>query len=115
MKTSSLTTVVETGAYLRMAAELMNEEERAEVVAMIAVNPQAGDLIQGSGGLRKVRIPLQGRGKRGGGRVITFFHDSDMPVFLIAAYAKNIQTDLDQSQRRAATTLTEAIRAQYRR
>lgn len=97
---------------------MMNASERVAVVNMIAANPQGGDLIQGTGGLRKLRIPLRGRGKRGGGRVITFFCDNDMPVFLIAAYAKNDQKDLDQKdldqkQRKAAKALTDAIRAQY--
>jgi hypothetical protein len=115
MVSSSLITVVETSTYLAMAAGMMDEAERAAVVNMIASDPRAGDLMQGTGGLRKVRIPLQGRGKRGGGRLITFFHDTDMPVFLIAAYAKNDLKDLDQKQRQAAKVLTDAIRAQYGR
>ena len=107
--------VVETATYLATAEVLMSEEERAAVVDMIARDPQAGDLMQGTGGLRKVRVPLQGRGKRGGGRLITFFHDAGMPVFLIALYAKNVQSDLDPQQRRAAKAMTDAIRAQYGR
>jgi hypothetical protein len=115
MKGSSLITVVETGPYLTMAAGMMNEVERSALVDMIASDPQTGDLMQGTGGLRKVRVPLRGRGKRGGGRVITFFHDVQMPVFLVAAYAKNDRTDLTQKQRQAAKALTDAIRAQYGR
>lgn len=93
----------------------MSEAERMAVVEMLASDPQAGDLIPGAGGLRKARIPLRGRGKRGGGRIITFFHDLRMPVFLIAAYAKNDRGDLDPGQRRKAAALTDAIRAQYGR
>jgi hypothetical protein len=115
MKFASLITVVETEPYLSKAVEIMDEAERTAVVNMIAADPQAGDLIQGTGGLRKVRIPLKGRGKRGGGRVITFFHDADMPVFLITVYAKNVQGDLDPKQRKAAKGLTDAIRAQFGR
>lgn len=115
MTSSSLITVVETGPYLAAAARVMDEAERMAVVDMIAADPQAGDLIQDTGGLRKVRIPLQGRGKRGGARLVTFFHDAGMPVFLIAVYAKNVQKDLDQKQRKAAKTLTDAIRAQFGR
>jgi hypothetical protein len=107
--------VVETATYLATAEILLTEEERAAVVDMIAQDPQAGDLMPGTGGLRKVRVALQGRGKRGGGRLITFFHDAGMPVFLIALYAKNVQSDLNSQQRRAAKAVTESIRAQYRR
>jgi hypothetical protein len=71
--------------------------------------------MQDTGGLRKVRIPLKGRGKRGGARLITFFHDVGMPVFLITVYAKNVQKDLDQKQRKAAKALTDAIRVQFGR
>jgi hypothetical protein len=115
MKSSSLITVVETGSYLAAAAGIMDESERIAVINMIAADPQAGDLMQDTGGLRKVRIPLKGRGKRGGARLITFFHDVGMPVFLITVYAKNVQKDLDQKQRKAAKALTDAIRVQFGR
>lgn len=112
---SEWVSVVETAAYLALAEVLMTEEERAAVVERVAQDPQAGDLMPGTGGLRKLRVPLQGRGKRGGARLITFFHDVGMPVFLIALYAKNVQSDLDPRQRKAAKALTDAIRAQYGR
>ena len=115
MTPPALITVVETGPYLAMASAIMSAVERSDVVDKIAQEPSAGDLIPGAGGLRKVRIPLQGRGKRGGGRVITFFHNEDMPVFLIAAYAKNDLADLTHSQRQRAAALADAIRAQYGR
>jgi hypothetical protein len=114
MNGPSLITVVETSAYLATAAGLLDDAERMAIVDRIAADPRAGDLIRDTGGLRKVRIPLEGRGKRGGGRLITYFHDEDMPVFLIAFYSKNAQTDLDARQCKAAKALTDAIRAQYR-
>jgi hypothetical protein len=97
-----------------MAAGVLDDAERIAIVNRIASDPRAGDLIKDTGGLRKVRIALRGRGKRGGGRLITYFHDENMPVFLIAFYAKNVQTDLDARQKRAAKALTDAIREQYR-
>lgn len=115
MESASLITVVETAPYLADAVELMDEAERIEVVNTIAADPQAGDVIPGTGGLRKVRIRLKGRGKRGGARLITFFHDADMPCFSSRVYAKNVQADLDSRQRKAATVLTTAIRAQFGR
>ena len=108
-------TVVETGPYLAAASKIVSLEEQAKVVDMIAQNPDAGDLMIGTGGLRKVRIPLEGRGKRGGGRLITYFYDREMPVFLVAVYPKNTQGDLDAVQRKAALAVTDAIRAQYGR
>lgn len=88
MQKSNFITVVETAIYIAMTEGVLDDAGRAAVVDMIARTPQTGDLIKETGGLRKVRVPIAGRGKRGGGRVITFFHDEGMPVFLIAFYAK---------------------------
>ena len=110
-----LITVVETKPYLAMIGELIDEAGRIALVNRFAADPEAGDLIPETGGLRKLRVALPGRGKRGGGRVITYFHDLEMPVFLIAFYAKSRQSDLNAQQRKAAKAATDAIRAQYGR
>ncbi|NJM30991.1 MAG: addiction module toxin RelE [Rhizobiales bacterium] len=80
--------VVETPAYLAKAEHIMGEEERWVVVDMVSLNPLGGVLIRGSGGLRKMRIALEGRGKRGGGRVIYWFHSPRFPAVLLWAFAK---------------------------
>lgn len=110
-----LIAVVETESYLSTAETLLEDEERTAIVNLIAADPKQGDVMQGTGGLRKVRVPLSGRGKRGGGRLITFFQDEGMPVYLIALYPKNVQADLTPDQRKAAKRLTDTIRAQYGR
>jgi hypothetical protein len=91
-------TVVETHEFLSATKKLMDDEERAELVRYMAFNPTAGDLIPGSGGVRKLRWGLEGRGKRGGARVIYFFHDMEMPLLLLKAYAKNDQADLSSDE-----------------
>ncbi len=84
--------------FLAATRKLMDDAERAELVNYLAYNPTAGDVIPGSGGVRKMRWGLEGRGKRGGARVIFFFHDMDMPLYLLTAYAKNERANLDQSE-----------------
>lgn len=69
----SLHTIIETEIYLRSAQRLMNEAERVAVVDFFAAASQAGDVMPGTGGLRKVHVPLPGRGKRGGARAISYF------------------------------------------
>ena len=59
-------TVVETPTYLAIANKLFSEEERADIVALVAADPECGDLIRGTGGFRKVRVARKGMGKRGG-------------------------------------------------
>jgi hypothetical protein len=59
-------TVVETGEFLKRARPLMSDAERAELVAFVETNPEAGEIIPESGGVRKIRWALEGMGKRGG-------------------------------------------------
>ena len=65
------------------------QQERALLVGYLAHNPLAGDLIPGTGRLRKRRWALEGRGKRGGARMVYYFHNEAMPIFALTAYAKN--------------------------
>ena len=84
--------------FLAATRKLMDDEERAELVEYLSYHPTAGVVVPGTGGARKLRWKLEGRGKRGGARVIYFFHDMDMPLYLLTAYAKNEREDLDQSE-----------------
>ncbi len=74
----------------------------------LLVNPEAGDMIEGTGGARKVRIQLEGRGKSGGGRVIYF--DNGSVIFLLTAYPKNVLEDLTQAQKAELKRLTGFLR-----
>jgi len=74
-------TVVETPEYLRRAARLLDDPARGEIVKHVAANPRAGAVIPASGGARKLRWGVGGKGKSGGVRVITFFSGVSIPVF----------------------------------
>jgi hypothetical protein len=104
-----LTTVVETAVYLSKASGLLSAGERAATVDVLARDPEAGDLIRGTGGLRKVRIGLEGRGKRGGGRVIYWYHSERFPVVLLWVFAKNEASDLTAEQRKQLARETERL------
>ena len=80
-------TVAETPIFQRYAAEIWNDAERERFISFIAANPDAGDLIRGSGGCRKVRWAASGRGKGGGSRVI-YFNADDGTIWLLIAYTK---------------------------
>lgn len=108
-------TVVETIGYLADAKSAgLSDEEREDVVSFIAANPEAGDLIVGTGGARKVRFRGRGKGKSGGYRVITYFGGGGLPVFLLNVFAKGDRADLSQKQRNVLrgilTKLTETYR-----
>ena len=108
-------TVVETSVFLRSALTVMDDLERQELVDFLAYNPDAGDLVPGTGGLRKLRWGIEGRGKRGGARVIYYFHDLTIPLFAIAAYAKNQKSDLSQAERNEFKRFIGSMISDYKR
>jgi hypothetical protein len=107
--------VIETPDYLSDAdATGISRDERATIVDFIAANPRAGDLIPGSGGARKLRFAGRGKGKSGGYRVITYFGGEDIPVFLLAIFAKGDRVNLSKAEtnelRRELSGLAEDYR-----
>jgi hypothetical protein len=102
-------TVVELASYLRKAEGLLSERQRAEIVWMLADNPECGDVIAGTGGFRKVRVALSGRGKSGGARVIYFLHNETLPIYIFAVYAKNEKANLTQTEKNALRKRSDEI------
>jgi hypothetical protein len=112
--TGPLVTVIETPEFLTRVEKLMTEDERDELIAYLAAHPTAGDLIQGTGGVRKLRWGLEGRGKRGGARVIYFYYTADIPLFALTIFAKNERADLTQQDRNDFRRLSKQLIATYR-
>jgi hypothetical protein len=106
-------TVVETPTYLKSAEKLFSGPEREEIVTMVASDPECGELIQGTGGFRKVRVGRGGMGKRGGARVIYILRNENFPVFLIAAYGKNEKANLSRRERNELAKIAEMIFDRY--
>ncbi|MDR5809289.1 transcriptional regulator [Caballeronia sp. LZ019] len=81
-------TIIETKVFQRYADEIWSDAERAEFITWLANNPMAGDVIPGTGGLRKVRWSRPGMGKRGGARVIYYNVLDEGVIWLLIAYTK---------------------------
>ena len=103
--------MAETPLFVRQADSIWNEQEREEFVNYIARNPEAGDVIPESGGVRKVRWGRAGDGKRGGARVIYFYHDDTRPLYLLLVYAKGRKEDLSDDEKRAVRKLAAMLKA----
>ena len=103
-------TVAETQIFARAAEKLWSEDERSGLVDHLARNPEAGDVIPGTGGVRKMRWGRFGSGKRGGARVVYFYFRSDRPLYLLMAYAKAQATDLTPDEKKAVSALAAAIK-----
>lgn len=101
--------VVETQAFAREASAILDEQELDELKDYLAENPEAGVIIPASGGVRKIRWAASGRGKRGGARIIYYYHSLDLPLFLISIFAKSKKSDLDPAELKAAKKFAETI------
>ena len=105
--------VVRLPSFERSAKDLLGSEEEAWLDNTLAQRPDLGVVIRGTGGVRELRVALPGRGKRGGARVIYYYHGGADRVFLISAYPKNRKDDLtgvEKSEMRKLTALLEAER-----
>lgn len=108
-------TVIETPAFLASAKdEGLTVAEREAIVSYLAANPDAGDVMAGTGGARKLRFAGRGKGKSGGYRVITFYADVDIPVFLLDVYSKDAQANLSKAERNALREILTALPRTWR-
>jgi hypothetical protein len=92
----------------------LSDQERSAIIDRVAAEPTAGDLMQGSGGARKVRFAGRGKGKSGGYRVITFYAGRGTPVFLLALYGKGERAALSHAERNELRSLLGSIVETYR-
>lgn len=107
-------TVVETKAFLAAAKSAgMTETERTAVIDMVASNPQAGDVVVGTGGCRKLRFAGRGKGKSGGYRVVTAYGGERFPVFLLTVFGKGDAANLTRAERNELGKLTHTLFATY--
>jgi hypothetical protein len=103
-------TVFATSRYEREAKRLLTGVEIETMEAAIAADPDAHPVVPGTGGVRKARWSRQGRGKRGGVRVIYYYRVSDDEVYMLYLYAKNEQADMDAAGRKEARKFVEALK-----
>jgi hypothetical protein len=108
-------TVLETPSFLRDAAAALTDEERTEAISFLAANPETGDIMRDTGGARKLRWRAKGRGKRGGVRVIYYYHNESLPLFLLNVFAKNEKPNLTKAERNEMKTLLPRLIAGYRK
>lgn len=87
----------------------LSDEELRALQNEIMINPQIGAVITGSGGLRKVRVGVDGRGKRGGARVIYYVQVSESLCYLLLAYPKNVQDNLSPDQAKRLKALLDEV------
>ena len=110
-----LHTVVETPEFSANARRVLTDTERKELIDFLAANPSAGDLVPGTGGARKLRWGAKGKGKRGGARAITYYGGPDVPIFLLAIFAKDERANLTKAERNELREVLASLASEYRK
>ncbi|WP_422135623.1 hypothetical protein [Endozoicomonas sp. ALD040] len=102
-------TVVELKNYQDEAESLLSSEERRHIIDYLAANPEAGEIMKGTGGIRKLRWRRGASGKSGGVQIIHFYKNPSMPLFLLTVYGKNQQENLSKADRNTMKQLVTLL------
>jgi hypothetical protein len=103
--------IIETSIFTRLINDLMDDDSYRMLQIDLLTAPEKGDVIPGSGGLRKIRWRLEGHGKRGGVRVIYYWAVSHRKIVMLYVFPKNVQADLSKEQLR---TLRQMIESEFK-
>ncbi|HED38600.1 MAG TPA: addiction module toxin RelE [Ignavibacteria bacterium] len=106
-------TIVELPEFLRRSDKLLKDPERQSIINYLALHPAAGDIIQGTGGIRKLRWSAQGKGKSGGVRVIYYYHNETMPLFILTVFGKGEKANLTKAERNELAIFTSLLVKNY--
>ncbi len=106
-------TVIETDAFTARTKGRMSAEAVEAVIDLVAAEPLCGDLIQGTGGVRKLRFAVKGKGKSGGVRVVYYYYNETLPVFLMTVFAKKEKDNLTKAERNMLAKGARALRDNY--
>lgn len=112
---NSLHTIVETPEFIGGVRHVLTDRERRDLINFLAANPAAGDLMQGTGGARKLRWGTGSKGKRGGARVISYYAGPDIPVFLLSIFAKGDRANLSKAERNELRQVLSDLADEYRK
>lgn len=107
-------TFIEVPQFTKKWKELgLSDESLRELENILLKNPKAGDTIQGTGGLRKIRIPLENTGKRGGGRVLYVDIELKETIYFVNVYTKNEKDDLTEDEKRAFKAVIRFLKEEW--
>lgn len=104
-----LTTITELPEYIKRADSLLTDAERKSIIDYLAEHPKSGVIIEGTGGIRKLRWGQGNKGKSGGVRVIYYYHDERIPLFLLTMFGKGERANISKSERNGLAELVSIL------
>jgi hypothetical protein len=107
-----LISVYRSEAFERHAPGLLGADGTEELVDFVAANPLAGEVVVGTGGVRKIRWARPGTGKRGGARILYYYHDDESPIALLTIYGKSDKDSLTTKEKSEFRKLAAALKQQ---
>lgn len=102
-------TVAETTEFIKQAGKLINDDERQNLISYLADNPMTGVVIEGTGGIRKLRWARRGMGKSSGVRVIYYYYNERMPLYLLTIYGKGEKANITASEKSELSKLVKLL------
>ena len=106
-------TIVELPEFLRKSCKLLRDSERQDIINYLALHPESGDVLQGTGGIRKLRWSAQGKGKSGGVRVIYYHHNESLPLFLLSIFGKGEKANISKRECNELAKITSLLVKNY--
>jgi hypothetical protein len=110
----SMQTIVELPEFQKRSERLLSKSERISIINYLAKHPASGDIMQGTGGIRKLRWSAQGKGKSGGVRVIYYHHNESLPLFLLTVFGKGEKANLTKAESNDLAKITSLLVKNYR-
>ncbi len=109
----SMITIVELPEFIKQAGKIFSESLRESLVNYLAAHPKAGVVMEGTGGIRKIRWKREGTGKSGGARVIYYYYNDNYPLFIITAFKKGNKANLSKEERNELAKLVGILIKTY--
>lgn len=106
-------TIVELPEFIKRSDKLLSASEKDELISHLAKHAKSGDLMTGTGGIRKLRWSAQGKGKSGGVRVIYYYYNKSIPLFLLTVFGKGEKANLSKAEGNELAKLTKLLRGSY--
>ena len=110
----SMQTIVELPEFQKRSERLLSKSERISIINYLAKHPASGDIMQGTGGIRKLRWSAQGKGKSGGVRIIYYHHNESLPLFLLTVFGKGEKANLTKAESNDLAKITSLLVKNYR-
>ena len=106
-------TIVELPEFIRKSNRLLSNTEKTGIINYLAAHPTSGTVMKGTGGIRKLRWAAQGKGKSGGVRIIYYFQNESIPLFLLTIFGKGEKSNLSPTERNTLSQITANLVKSY--